>query len=73
MNNEINVDKLFDIAYDMKSANDNRIAYKKLIANNPSHGARSEYEKFKEEYVKALNDFDYFVQNYVKYKEKEEN
>lgn len=72
-NNRIDVDRLFDIVAHMKSYNDNKISYEKLLENNPSHRARELYNECEEGYLRALNDFDYFVQNYVTYKEKEEN
>ena len=71
-NNKIDVDKLFDIVAHMKSSHDNLMMYEKLLENNPSHGARQMKEEYAEQYERALNDFNYFVENFVKIKNKKE-
>lgn len=70
MNAEL-IDKLYDIASRLKVYKDARENYKKLQVNAPSHSVNERYNSVKEEFVKAYNDFTYWLDNYVKFKEKE--
>ena len=72
MSNE-QIDSLYEVASRLKNLKDERINYKKLQVNVPSHSINERYSNIKEEYVKALNDFNYWLENFVKFKEKEED
>ena len=76
MNNKMTeeqVDQLYDIALRMKKGMDDSISYAKINENIPSHSMTERVNSAKEEYLKAYNDFEYFVNNYIVFKEKEEN
>lgn len=66
MNSE-EINKLYDIAKRLKESYDNEMSAKAIISKNPSSSMRQRESTAKEEYNKALNDFNYFVANYVKY------
>lgn len=72
MNSE-QIDSLYEISSRLKLYKDSRETYKKLQVSAPSHSINERYSEIKQEYVRALNDFDYWLKNYVVYKEKEEN
>ena len=63
--NILDVDKLYDIASRLKEAKSNRISAKSILAKNPSSTINKRYIDAKEEYGKALNDFNNFVNNYI--------
>lgn len=67
MSNE-KIDELYKIASRLKVYNDSSENYLKIQKNAPSHSIYERYVEMLEEYTKALNDFDYFVSNYVKFK-----
>ena len=66
------VDSLYEVASRLKVYRDARENYKKLQMSTPSHSINERYSNVKEEYVKALNDFDYWLKNFVVFEEKEE-
>ena len=70
MNSE-QIDSLYEIVSRLKVYKDSRESYKKLQVSAPSHSINERYASVKEEYIKALNDFDYWLENYVKYDKKE--
>ena len=72
MNSE-QIDSLYEISSRLKSLKDERINCKKLQVSVPSHSINERYTNVKEEYAKALNDFNYWLENFVKFNEKEEN
>jgi len=63
--NILDVDKLYNIASRLKEAQSNRISAKNILAKNPSSTINKRYIDAKEEYGKALNDFNNFVNNYI--------
>lgn len=67
------IDSLYEVASRLKNLNDERINYKRLQVNAPSHSINERYTNIKEEYVKALNDFNYWLENFVVFTEKEED
>ena len=64
------INELYDISKRLKESRDERVSTKAVISKNPSSSMRQRESNAKEEYVKALNDFDYFVKNYVKFNKK---
>ena len=64
------INELYDISKRLKESWDERVSTKAVISKNPSSSMRQRESNAKEEYVKALNDFDYFVKNYVKFNKK---
>ena len=64
--NILDVDELYEIASRLKEAKNNRISAKSILVKNPSSTINQRYINAKEEYGKALNDFDKFVNNYIK-------
>lgn len=64
--NILDVDELYKIASRLKKSKDERVSLKAILKKNPGPSIRDRYEKEKIEYLKALNDFDDFVNNYVK-------
>ena len=67
------IDSLYEVASRLKNLKDERINYKRLQVNAPSHSINERYTNIKEEYVKALNDFNYWLENFVVFTEKEED
>ncbi|MBQ3415519.1 MAG: hypothetical protein IJH39_09300 [Clostridia bacterium] len=63
--NELNVDELYSIASHLKVAKDSMEGYEKMIEKNPSHSMRQNYVNAFNEYKKAFNDFNYFLENYI--------
>ena len=63
--NILDVDELYKIASRLKEAKSNRISAKSILAKNPSSTINQRYINAKQEYGKALNDFNNFVNNYI--------
>ncbi len=64
--NILDVDKLYEIASRLKESKNNRINAKSILAKNPSSTINQRYIDAKKEYGKALNDFNDFINNYIK-------
>ena len=72
MNNET-INELYDISKRLKESYDEKINAKAILSKNPSSSIRERERIAKEEYIKALNDYEYFMKKYVVFKEKEDN
>ena len=64
--NILDVDELYKIASRLKEAKSNKVNSKSILAKNPSSTINQRYINAKKEYGKALNDFNIFVNNYIK-------
>jgi len=64
---EFNTNDLYNIASRLKLFKEERIECKAILQKNPSRNIRERYNKAKEEYGRALNDFSYFVNNFIKW------
>ena len=68
-NNEIDINELYSIVTNLKNYKMAVNSYGEILKKNPSHSIRESESLAKENYIKALNDFDFFVKNYIKNKE----
>lgn len=64
--NILDVDELYKITSRLKEAKSNKVNSKSILAKNPSSTINQRYINAKKEYEKALNDFNFFVNNYIK-------
>ena len=66
------VNKLYDIASRLKNTDTERRGVKAVISKNPSRSMNERYDIATKEYQKALDDFGYFVDEYIIFERKEE-
>ena len=67
------INALYDISKRLKESFDERVSVKKILAKNPSSGMYQREENAKQEYQKALQDFNYWLENFVVLKENKIN
>ena len=63
------VNTLYEIAKRLKENLDERINTKKILAKNPSAAMYQREADAKERYQKALQDYNYWLENFVAYKD----